>query len=725
MKIILFAFFSAGALFAQGFPTIANSGLTYFNTNTLNQDAFSYQLADYDQGHNQVLFYPYGSITGSAIENSGELVVYKPEPGGFGNPDNWVSIDLTSSSVGLSPFTWNFGGGFTDGSGPATSINATNPTYAYLPPGPRNLIPGGPTKAQQGNVTVQINLANLASDPQNVHGQTYSYIDLAKVPAISAIGGFGGVWANGSAYYCPTGNDLNFNANTVLVRYNSDLGSFNNPAAWESFDMSSIPVAQSTGPPDAGLGGMQSAAYIAPNLYLIPFINGSEANLADLTTSSKLVVYNTDSSFISGGSYQTFDLSTLSSMNSTLFAEGISSKFRGYTGGVVVNGGKNLILIPWGDRNLQVSNSVALEYDSTKSLNDPTAWTYFDLTSVNGKAAGYQFGWLDKDGFVWFVPTHNFHATSAPSIPPFAVYNTALPFNEASSWTTYANNGYPSGTGVWLTGAAYNANTNTAWMSAYGTPPVSTPTEISYNLELQEQGMNTVSVAANGVVNAATYTTPVAPGSIASGFGSFLLPFPMGATTFPVPTDLTGVSVQFSGGTQAPILFAADSQVNFQVPWEVAGQTQTTITASLTGENGSSQTVQLAPYAPGIFSANSAGTGQGDIFNLSFVRVDSSNPASPGDYVVIYCTGLGPVTNQPATGAPGPSSPFAETTVPPMVTIGGVQATNVNFSGLAPGFVGLYQVNAQVPSGAATGSAVPVVLTINGFASNTVTIAVR
>ena len=727
----LTAFVFAGALFGQGaFPAIAPGGLTYFNSNTLNASAFSYQQADYDPVHNQVVFYPYGSPTGTPVANSGVLLVYKPVSGGFSDPANWVEVDLTSPSVGLSPYAWNFGGGFTDGSGPTTSLSGANPRYAYLLPGPRNAIPGGASRAQQGHVTVQVDLANLASDPQNLHGQTYSYIDLSTIPAITAVGGFSGVWGNGSAYYCPTLNDSNANSNTVLIRYNSGLGMFNDPAAWQSFDMSTIPVAQGTGPADPQLGGMQSAAYIAPNVYLIPFLNGNELSVGTsnptLKTASKMVVFNTADSFRSGGSYQTFDLSTLSSIDPTLFPGGISSKFSGFTGGVVVNEGKKLILVPWGSRDLQISSSVAMEYDSTKLLGDPTAWTYFDLATVNKKAAGYQYGWLDKDGFVWLVPTHNYQATSTPAVPPFAVYNTALPFNQAASWTTYPNSGSPSGTGVWLTGAAYNPNTNTAWMSAYGIPPTSTPTELSYNLELQEVGTSTATVAANGVVNAASYASPVAPGSIASGFGNFLLAFPSGDTALPVSTSLTGLSLNFAGDVLAPLFFVSEAQANFQVPWELAGQSQTTVTASLIGENsGTRQDVRLAPFAPGIFSTNSAGTGQGEIFDPSYRLVDSSSPATPGSFVTIYCTGLGPVTNQPPTGSPGPASPLAQTTALPNVTIGGAQATTVQFSGLAPGLVGLYQINVQVPAGSATGPAVPVVISIGGVVSNAVTMAVE
>ena len=141
-------------------------------------------------------------------------------------------------------------------------------------------------------------------------------------------------------------------------------------------------------------------------------------------------------------------------------------------------------------------------------------------------------------------------------------------------------------------------------------------------------------------------------------------------------------------------------------------------------------------FAPGIFSTNGQGTGQGAILDTSYRLVDSSNPATAGSTVLqIYCTGLGAVTNQPPSGSPPLNDQLAETTTTPMVTIGGVQA-QVLFSGLAPGSVGEYQVNALVPAGSSKGSAVPVVIAfgdsvtangvhIGGATSNTVTIAVQ
>jgi len=100
-------------------------------------------------------------------------------------------------------------------------------------------------------------------------------------------------------------------------------------------------------------------------------------------------------------------------------------------------------------------------------------------------------------------------------------------------------------------------------------------------------------------------------------------------------------------------------------------------------------------------------------------------PTTVGGVISIYCTGLGATEPAVASGQPGPSAePLARVKALPTVTIGGLPAT-VSFAGLAPGFAAVYQVNAQVPAGAAAGDAVPVVITQSGASSNTATIAVR
>ncbi|HUJ49914.1 MAG TPA: hypothetical protein VLW25_06930, partial [Bryobacteraceae bacterium] len=106
------------------------------------------------------------------------------------------------------------------------------------------------------------------------------------------------------------------------------------------------------------------------------------------------------------------------------------------------------------------------------------------------------------------------------------------------------------------------------------------------------------------------------------------------------------------------------------------------------------------------------------------IVVDANSPAHAGDYLQIYANGLGPVSNTPQTGAEAVASPLSYLIGNATVTIGGVQAP-VSFAGLAPGFIGLYQVNVQVPQGVGTGDTVPVMLSIGATVSNGVTISVH
>jgi uncharacterized protein (TIGR03437 family) len=199
----------------------------------------------------------------------------------------------------------------------------------------------------------------------------------------------------------------------------------------------------------------------------------------------------------------------------------------------------------------------------------------------------------------------------------------------------------------------------------------------------------------------------------------------------PLPTLLGGVTVKING-VAAPLFFVSPAQINFQVPWELLGQAQGSITVTLNGVTSSSQTINLGP-APGLFSVNSQGSGQGAILvaNSDIVAAPegsipgrNARPAKRGEFLSIFCSGLGDVTNRPLSGAPTSASALSTTTATPAVRIAGIQAAAV-FSGLAPGFVGLYQVNVQVPDSAPAGAAVPVGLTIGGAPSNSVTIAVQ
>jgi uncharacterized protein (TIGR03437 family) len=239
--------------------------------------------------------------------------------------------------------------------------------------------------------------------------------------------------------------------------------------------------------------------------------------------------------------------------------------------------------------------------------------------------------------------------------------------------------------------------------------------------------------ASNAFVNAASPAAgnAVAPGSIASLYGANLAPqvaTPDSASST-LPFALGGVSMTM-GGVAVPFFFVSPTQFNFQVPlFTLTEQASTTLTITQ-GTAETSFTVLLKPYAPALFTTNQAGTGQAStlIAGTASIAAPSdafpgSRPARIGEYISIYATGLGDVSNRPALGSGGPVDPFARTLGTPEVTVGGVPAT-VTFSGLAPGFSGLYQINVQVPDGAPTGPDVPIVLKIGGVPSNTATIAV-
>src|SRR5579871_216827 len=229
----------------------------------------------------------------------------------------------------------------------------------------------------------------------------------------------------------------------------------------------------------------------------------------------------------------------------------------------------------------------------------------------------------------------------------------------------------------------------------------------------------------SGIVNDASYVAPVVAGSIAGVFGSGLA-IGQASSTSPTPLPTTLAQSSFViGGRTAPLFFAMSTQVNMQIPWELAGQTQSSIVGTVNGVVSSAQNVVLAPFAPGIFSTDMTGAGQGAVLIAPTGQLAATGNAVPrGGYISIFCTGLGAVSNPPPTGSAALASPYSLTNTQPTVTIGGLTAA-ANYSGLAPGFVGLYQVNALVPLGVAPGSVVPVIIMMGSTTSNTVTIAVQ
>ncbi len=239
-------------------------------------------------------------------------------------------------------------------------------------------------------------------------------------------------------------------------------------------------------------------------------------------------------------------------------------------------------------------------------------------------------------------------------------------------------------------------------------------------------------INAGSMVNAASFAAAtaangaVAPGSIASLFGSNLSSVVAVSTSTPLASTLGDTNSVSIGGVNAPLFFASNGQINLQVPFSVTPGTQNVV-VTRGGTASAVQPVTIAAASPGIFTTGQNGTGQGAILNTSNVLVTTAAPATAGDIVQVFCTGLGATTPAVASGSVTPSANLTEpsvTNATVTATVGGTAAT-VKFAGLAPGYVGLYQVNVQIPAGVAVGNAVPLVLSVNGINSNAATLALH
>lgn len=246
------------------------------------------------------------------------------------------------------------------------------------------------------------------------------------------------------------------------------------------------------------------------------------------------------------------------------------------------------------------------------------------------------------------------------------------------------------------------------------------------------------SVPDGGIVNNGSFAlhpAPLAPGSIAAIFGSNLNDgTPACGTDFEgqpgnlrLLTSICGASVKVNE-IAAPMFYAQPGQLGIQIPFELAGTNSAQVTVDVLGQTSEPRTIFLGPAAPGIFTVNQQGTGQAAILiaNSDILAAPegsipgrNARPARRGEIVTIFLTGLGTTSPALETGAPSVGN---QTTTAATVTIDGLPAV-VGFSGTAPGFVGLNQINVTIPEGVRLANDVPVVVTVGTRVSGTVQIA--
>ena len=246
------------------------------------------------------------------------------------------------------------------------------------------------------------------------------------------------------------------------------------------------------------------------------------------------------------------------------------------------------------------------------------------------------------------------------------------------------------------------------------------------------------------VGNGASYARgTAAPGSLLSAFASTGVSQNFFTSSIPLPSTLGGVTLRVggtlnldttsnkwtyspTGSVPAPLSFVSPTQINFQIP--PGTSLGNSVPAQLTKPDGSTllTTLNVVATAPGIFSLLMNGQGQGAVLNQDYSLNFGTNPAPRGGVIQIYATGAG-ATNPPmlpGEAAPVSGNPLVFTQVQPTVTVGGISA-RVFYSIMAPGFPGVWQVDAEVPQNVVPGFAVPLVISAGGVTSNTVTIAVQ
>lgn len=294
---------------------------------------------------------------------------------------------------------------------------------------------------------------------------------------------------------------------------------------------------------------------------------------------------------------------------------------------------------------------------------------------------------------------------------PYA-YNGSADYTYADS---YCLGAFANGTCVPANNGSASDTFYSYWASSDGTIRVGygPGPYLGLNVAFQSPSFSGSGVYINpiGVENAASsapFTAFLSPGEFVTIYGSGLADTTTSASV-PFPNNLGGVTVTVNE-VQAPIYYVSPTQISFVVPF-VTTQAVAQIQVSNNDKQSNMVTGFVGQTSVGAFTNTPVGgNGIAAAERPDYSVVSESNPAQEGETVAAYIAGMGPVSNQPKDGTAAPSSPLSDTTNTPDVYLtdssGNSAQATVAFSGLAPGFAGLYQINFTIPSGLATGDAV-------------------
>ncbi|HVW10911.1 MAG TPA: IPT/TIG domain-containing protein [Bryobacteraceae bacterium] len=347
---------------------------------------------------------------------------------------------------------------------------------------------------------------------------------------------------------------------------------------------------------------------------------------------------------------------------------------------------------------------------------------------------------IGPDGNIHTV-RENFSAQNCAIDPAGNIYAADPDQNTVDKITT-------NGTLLWIGGDGISAYAGDGSVATSGSmsQPYGVAVDANGNILVAESGnaiirkLAPVPFSIGAISNAATIqpfvapaigsgdaTVPISPGEIIVLFGTGLGPATLVSNTLgpdgKFGTSLAGTTVSI-GGVNAPIIYTSSTLVSAVVPYAVDGLTSANVYVTYQGNQSVVNTVQVAPTAPGLFTLDASGAGNALAVNFSNGQLNTGvNPASVGDFLILYATGEGQTTPGGVDGQLAPSNaPIPVHSV--TATVNGIPAS-VTYAGGAPGIVaGVMQVNLQIPSGVPSGAAT-LKLLINNVYSPGVTIYVQ
>jgi minor extracellular serine protease Vpr len=383
----------------------------------------------------------------------------------------------------------------------------------------------------------------------------------------------------------------------------------------------------------------------------------------------------------------------------------------------------------------------------------------FDLVDSQNYDQTYSYGAVNQD--IGPLPLQVIDEWGVPVVGTAVTYTVDESVTPANTITLKAVPGSPGTTGNAVSfqpsnctpnssTSSVSCNTNNygiAWVemvagsTAVGSSNPSTVDMLADGIDITDVLSIIPVPSLTSVQDDGAFGTTLAPGSYVALFGSNLVDPNYLATPTGDKVDLTYssgrlpltweyVTVSFdapaSGSLPAIsvpgfVEFISTTQVNVFVPWELTGYPSVNVKMTYAGTDpipsNVLSNVPLSTYTPAFFMYNSGSVFIADALdNTTYALITTANPATAGEVLQLYCNGLGPVTNQPASGNPAPSgatiAQLANTTTPVTVSIGG-QSAQVLFAGLEPPYVGLYLVDVIVPSGLTSGNQ-PITVSVGG-----------